>query len=80
LSLIFSSEDKFSSRYRLVGVIENRGLSIDIGQCVAYVRANNQQQGGSSSWYCATDDDIKEISLEVLKCEAYLLFYERMGC
>uniref|UniRef100_A0A0E0CE91 USP domain-containing protein n=1 Tax=Oryza meridionalis TaxID=40149 RepID=A0A0E0CE91_9ORYZ len=77
-----SSEDKFSSRYRLVGVIENRGLSIDIGQCVAYVRANNQQQGsGSSSWYCATNDDIKEISFEeVLKCEAYLLFYERMGC
>uniref|UniRef100_A0A0D9XA12 Ubiquitinyl hydrolase 1 n=1 Tax=Leersia perrieri TaxID=77586 RepID=A0A0D9XA12_9ORYZ len=75
-----SSEDKISSGYRLVGVVEHRGLGNDIGNCVAYVRANHQQRGsGSSSWFCATEFDVNEISLEeVLKCKAYLLFYERM--
>uniref|UniRef100_A0A0D9XA18 Uncharacterized protein n=1 Tax=Leersia perrieri TaxID=77586 RepID=A0A0D9XA18_9ORYZ len=74
------SEDKDNSHYRLVGVVEHQGPGNNTGHFVAYVRASPRQQtSGSSSWFCASDDDIREISLEeVLKCEAYLLFYERM--
>ncbi|KAG8048020.1 hypothetical protein GUJ93_ZPchr0008g11846 [Zizania palustris] len=75
-----SSEDKDNSSYRLVGVIEHRGPSTNVGHWVAYVRASSEQPDwGSSSWFCASDADIKEVSVEeVLKCEAYLLFYERI--
>lgn len=83
--LIFSSVDKGSSIYRLVGVVEHRGtVSVLSGHYVAYVRAkklgNLQQQGSCShSWFCADDSTISEVSLEdVLKREAYILFYERM--
>ncbi|EEC83922.1 hypothetical protein OsI_29989 [Oryza sativa Indica Group] len=75
-----SSEDKDNSIYRLAGVIEHHGRGKDSGHFVAYVRPSPRQQtNGSSSWFCASDTDIREVSLEeVLKCEAYLLFYERM--
>ncbi|XP_048540649.1 ubiquitin carboxyl-terminal hydrolase 16-like, partial [Triticum urartu] len=75
-----SSQDKGNSSYRLVGVIEHRGHALSIGHYVAYVRAGRKQQSsGSSSWVCASDRDIKEVPLEeVLGCEAYMLFYERM--
>ncbi|VAI86408.1 unnamed protein product [Triticum turgidum subsp. durum] len=75
-----SSEDKGNSSYRLVGVIEHRGHALSIGHYVAYVRAGRKEQSsGSSSWVCASDRDIKEVPLqEVLGCEAYMLFYERM--
>ncbi|KAG8048024.1 hypothetical protein GUJ93_ZPchr0008g11963 [Zizania palustris] len=66
--------------YRLVGVVEHRGNGNGAGHYVAYVRASHRQQtSDSSSWFLANDAHIEEISLEeVLKCEAYLLFYERM--
>uniref|UniRef100_A0A0E0LX61 Ubiquitinyl hydrolase 1 n=1 Tax=Oryza punctata TaxID=4537 RepID=A0A0E0LX61_ORYPU len=75
-----SSEDKDNLSYRLVGVVEHRGLGNDAGHFLAYVRASPRQQtSGSPSWFRASDDNIREVSLEeVLKCEAYLLFYERM--
>ncbi|VAI74322.1 unnamed protein product [Triticum turgidum subsp. durum] len=75
-----SSQDKGNSSYRLVGVIEHRGHALSIGHYVAYVRAGRKQQSsGSSSWVCASDRGIKEVPLEeVLGCEAYMLFYERM--
>uniref|UniRef100_J3MUM1 Ubiquitinyl hydrolase 1 n=2 Tax=Oryza brachyantha TaxID=4533 RepID=J3MUM1_ORYBR len=75
-----SSEDKHNSSYRLVGVIEHLGPRTSAGHWIAYVRQNREQpDSGSSSWYCADDINIKEVSLEeVLKCEAQLLFYERM--
>ncbi|XP_052164869.1 ubiquitin carboxyl-terminal hydrolase 2-like [Oryza glaberrima] len=75
-----SSEDKDNSSYRLVGVVEHLGLCMDAGHFVAYVRPScPQQTNGSSLWFCASDADIREVSLEeVLKCEAYLLFYERI--
>ncbi|KAF0898189.1 hypothetical protein E2562_001833 [Oryza meyeriana var. granulata] len=75
-----SSEDKDNSSYRLVGVVEHQGPGRNAGHYVAYVRPSHPQQTyGSFSWFCASDENIKDISLEeVLKCEAYLLFYERM--
>ncbi|KAI4974816.1 hypothetical protein ZWY2020_048423, partial [Hordeum vulgare] len=75
-----SSEDKGNSSYRLVGVIEHRGHALNVGHYVAYVRAGpKQQSSGSSSWVHASDCAIKEVPLkEVLGCEAYMLFYERM--
>ncbi|XP_015695788.1 ubiquitin carboxyl-terminal hydrolase 1-like [Oryza brachyantha] len=75
-----SSEDKANSSYRLVGVVEHLGQGNDAGHFVAYVRPSHPEQtSGSSSWFRASDENIREISLEeVLKCEAYLLFYERM--
>lgn len=84
VSLIFSSEDRENSSYRLVGIMEHMGYSLNSGHFVAYVRvgsvgSNKQMSSGSSSWFCANDGDIRQVSLEeVLKCEAFVLFYERM--
>ena len=76
-----SSEDKDNSSYHLVGVIEHIGPSTRSGHMVAYVRPNQEQpHGGPSPWYCASDTNIRQVSLEeVLKCEASLFFYERIG-
>ncbi|KAL6856951.1 hypothetical protein ACP4OV_018333 [Aristida adscensionis] len=77
-----SSVEKDNCTYRLVGVVEHIGAEVNIGHYVAYVRPSrigNQQSSGSTSWIRADDGVITEVSLErVLKCEAYLLFYERM--
>lgn len=77
--------DKDNSLYRLAGVVEHRGTeSLLTGHYVAYVRAkrlgNQQQQSScSSSWFCANDSIISQVTLEeVLKREAYILFYERV--
>jgi len=55
------------------------------GRCVAYVRgsriASEQEPSSSpsSSWFCADNDTVTEVSLdEVLKQEAFLLFYKRI--
>jgi ubiquitin carboxyl-terminal hydrolase 16/45 len=77
--------DKDNSLYRLAGVVEHRGTgSLDEGHYVAYVRArrlgNHQQQSSCSfSWFRADDSVISQVTLEeVLKREAYILFYERV--
>ncbi|CAL5009110.1 unnamed protein product [Urochloa decumbens] len=78
------SKDKDNARYRLVGVIQHMGNALKEGHCVAYVRGSRtgseqQQSSGSSKWFCADDSTVREVSLaNVLKCEAYLLFYERI--
>ena len=83
-SLIFSSVDKDKSLYQLAGVVEHCGPSMNAGHYVAYVRArrlgNQEQQSScSASWFCADDGHIREVTLEeVLKREAYILFYEKM--
>uniref|UniRef100_J3M4S2 USP domain-containing protein n=1 Tax=Oryza brachyantha TaxID=4533 RepID=J3M4S2_ORYBR len=56
-----------------------QGLRKDVGHFVAYVRKGRlQQSNGSSLWFCASDAKIRKISLEVLTCEADLIFYERI--
>jgi ubiquitin carboxyl-terminal hydrolase 16/45 len=54
------------------------------GHFVAYVResrivSEQETSSRSSSWFGANDNSIREVSLdEVLKCEALLLFYEKV--
>ncbi|CAO2184389.1 unnamed protein product [Urochloa humidicola] len=80
-----SSVDKDKSLYHLAGVVEHiGGPSMNAGHYVAYVRARRlgdqqQQSSCSSSWFCADDSYIREVTLEeVLKREAYMLFYEQV--
>ncbi|GJN12652.1 hypothetical protein PR202_ga30947 [Eleusine coracana subsp. coracana] len=72
------SKDKDNSSYRLSGVIEHIGDYLNTGHNIAYMRASTIGSG-SSLWFRASDGYIHQVSLEeVLKCEAYILFYERM--
>lgn len=57
------------------------------GHYVAYVRGNDRQRGrseeengeGHSVWYYASDACVRVTNLEeVLRCEAYILFYEKV--
>jgi len=73
-----------NARYRLVGVIEHCRRTITRGHFVAYVResrivSEQETSSSSSSWFRANDKSIREVSLDkVLKCEAFLLFYEKV--
>lgn len=71
-------------KYNLVGVVEHLG-SMRGGHYVAYVRGdmknsgNTETQNGDYVWYHASDGYVREASLEeVLRSEAYILFYERV--
>jgi ubiquitin carboxyl-terminal hydrolase 16/45 len=54
------------------------------GHNFAYVRASQigcqqQESGGTPSWFRASDESITPVSLEqVLECQACILFYERV--
>ncbi|XP_042064796.1 ubiquitin carboxyl-terminal hydrolase 2-like isoform X2 [Salvia splendens] len=64
------SDDSCTPSYRLVGVVEHLG-TMRGGHYVAYVRSKG-------AWYHASDAYVRQVSLdEVLRCEAYILFYER---
>lgn len=76
--------EKGKYEYRLVGVVEHSG-SIRMGHYVAYVRGGERSSGqakkesGRGVWYYASDASVRETSLdEVLRCEAYILFYEKI--
>lgn len=73
--------------YRLVGVVEHSG-SMRGGHYIAYVRGGDSSGGkldkenrqGNTVWYYASDAYVRETTLEeVLRCEAYLLFYEKLN-
>jgi len=78
------SGDKDNAKCRLVGAIEHCRRTITGGHFVAYVRENRivseqETSSSSSSWFRANDKSIREVSLDkVLKCEAFLLFYEKV--
>lgn len=62
-------------QYRLVGVVEHLG-TMRGGHYVAYVRGSKHY--GDCVWYHTSDAYVRQASLEeVLRCEAYILFYER---
>lgn len=71
-------------KYQLVGVVEHSG-TMRGGHYVAYVRGGQRnrekvdnKENESSTWYHASDAYVRQVSLdEVLRCEAYILFYER---
>ena len=70
--------------YHLVGIVEYLG-TMRGGHYVAYVRGGQRNRGKanqeneSSTWYHASDAYVREVSLdEVLRCEAYILFYEKI--
>ncbi|XP_044499848.1 ubiquitin carboxyl-terminal hydrolase 2-like [Mangifera indica] len=69
--------------YRLVGVVEHLG-TIRGGHYVAYVRGakikgKQEKENEGCVWYHASDAYVRESSLEeVLRCEAYILFYEQL--
>lgn len=77
-------KENSTTTYRLVGVVEHLGTMTG-GHYIAYVRAGKiggrqQQSSGQKSWFYASDGQVREASLEeVLNCEAYILFYERVG-
>ncbi|KAL8204622.1 hypothetical protein R6Q57_010245 [Mikania cordata] len=65
-------------KYQLVGVVEHSG-TMRGGHYVAYVKGVAKGNMNNYSWYHASDAYIREASLEeVLGCEAYILFYEKM--
>ncbi|XP_011041897.1 PREDICTED: ubiquitin carboxyl-terminal hydrolase 2-like isoform X2 [Populus euphratica] len=71
--------------YRLLGVVEHLG-TMRGGHYIAYVRGDERNKGkadkeqGGSVWYYASDAHVREVSLEeVLRCDAYLLFYEKVS-
>ncbi|CAK8567075.1 unnamed protein product [Lathyrus sativus] len=78
------NEEKYE--YQLVGIVEHSG-TMRGGHYVAYVRGgqknrekvdNKENENVNSTWYYASDAYVREVSLdEVLRCEAYILFYER---
>ncbi|ESW35835.1 hypothetical protein PHAVU_001G268800 [Phaseolus vulgaris] len=73
-------EEKYE--YQLVGLVEHSG-TMRGGHYVAYVRGGHrnsgkENEGSTSTWYQASDAYVREVSLdEVLRCEAYILFYEK---
>ncbi|XP_047170188.1 ubiquitin carboxyl-terminal hydrolase 2 isoform X2 [Vigna umbellata] len=72
-------EEKYE--YHLVGLVEHSG-TMRGGHYVAYVRGGHRNSGKESegsTWYQASDAYVREVSLdEVLRCEAYILFYEKV--
>lgn len=63
--------------YRLIGVVEHLG-TLRGGHYVAYVRGGAKGENGDCMWYHANDALVHAVSLEeVLRCEAYILFYEQ---
>lgn len=74
-------KDRETYKYRLVGVVEHLG-SMRGGHYVAYVKGGAKgstgiEENDNCMWYHASDAYVREVSLEeVLRCEAYILFYE----
>ncbi|KAL8162412.1 hypothetical protein V2J09_013901 [Rumex salicifolius] len=79
-------EKQGECKYRLIGLVEHLG-SMRGGHYVAYVRGGERRRGEESEgqnthksvWYYASDAHVHETTLEeVLRCEAYILFYEKV--
>ena len=81
---IYRSIEEEKYHYRLLGIVEHLG-TMRGGHYVSYVRASGKSRGktekenSGSIWYHASDAYVREASLdEVLRCEAYILFYEKI--
>nr|GMD80592.1 ubiquitin carboxyl-terminal hydrolase 2-like [Ipomoea batatas] len=73
--------EKEAYKYRLLGVVEHSG-TMRGGHYVAYLRgkkSTSHTENGDFVWYYASDAYVREVSLEeVLRSEAYILFYEEV--
>lgn len=76
-------EDRDNCIYHLMGVVEHSG-TMRGGHYIAYVRGGEKRkeksetEHASSPWYYVSDQYVHQVSLEeVLRCEAYILFYEK---
>lgn len=71
---------KRSCKYRLVGVVEHLG-SLSGGHYVAYSRRPildvDGVEKGSNWFYCSDSRVVKSTEKDVLRSEAFMLFYER---
>ncbi|CAN6552476.1 unnamed protein product [Malus baccata var. baccata] len=79
-----SSTDGEKYEYQLLGVVEHSG-TMRGGHYVAYVRGGERGRGKAEKenighmWYYASDAHVRQVSLdEVLRSEAYILFYEKV--
>ncbi|KAI4303905.1 hypothetical protein MLD38_039487 [Melastoma candidum] len=72
-----SGKDCEKHVYRLVGVVEHSGVMRG-GHYVAYMRGGRREEADNATvWYYASDAHIRKVTLqEVLRSEAYILFYE----
>ncbi|XP_043721507.1 ubiquitin carboxyl-terminal hydrolase 2-like [Telopea speciosissima] len=76
-------EERHKCKYHLVGVVVHSG-TMQGGHYIAYVRGNKSRErtehfGVESKWYYTSDSYVREVSLgEVLRSEAYILFYEKV--
>ncbi|THG11019.1 hypothetical protein TEA_028835 [Camellia sinensis var. sinensis] len=83
LGLLGCTKKMDECKFRLLGVVEHLG-TMRGGHYVAYVRGkgNNRKAENENEedvWYHASDAYVREATLEeVLRCEAYILFYEKM--
>ncbi|KAF4676789.1 ubiquitin-specific protease ubp2 [Perkinsus chesapeaki] len=68
-------------RYRLTGVVEHLGYSLNSGHYVAYVARDDGPDGGQEQWYFCSDSVVEPISYEeVATKNAYMLFYVLEDC
>ncbi|XP_042517711.1 ubiquitin carboxyl-terminal hydrolase 2-like [Macadamia integrifolia] len=78
-----SGEERHKCGYHLLGVVVHSG-TMQGGHYIAYVRGNKRRErtehfSGESTWYYTSDSYVREVSLaEVLRSEAYILFYEKI--
>ncbi|EFJ07908.1 hypothetical protein SELMODRAFT_2225, partial [Selaginella moellendorffii] len=71
----FLSTSRDGGLYRLVGVVEHSG-TMKGGHYVAFVRGGSAGDGKENFWYYISDSDVRRTTLDqVLRSEAYLLFY-----
>ncbi|KAF2545915.1 hypothetical protein F2Q70_00022803 [Brassica cretica] len=64
--------------YMLAGLVEHSG-TMGRGHYVAYIRGDDKERRDSSVWYRASDSFVRQVSFEeVLRSEAYILFYQRI--
>uniref|UniRef100_A0ACD5V816 Uncharacterized protein n=1 Tax=Avena sativa TaxID=4498 RepID=A0ACD5V816_AVESA len=67
--------------YSLAAVIVHEGKELRSRHNYSYVRASSigDEGGATHSWFCANDANVRKASLEeVLQCQAYILFYQRV--
>ncbi|CAH8380849.1 unnamed protein product [Eruca vesicaria subsp. sativa] len=73
-----TEEEEDQPVYMLAGIVEHSG-TMGRGHYVAYIRGDHDEKRDSYIWYRASDSFVRQVSFEeVLRSEAYILFYQRI--